>query len=218
MAPLGAYPSGPKSPGRRRRIWAGLTFTIFVVLAFLDTRPWDSLITGEFQQVPSWPLYRVANAITIFGSLQLTGALVCWAAWAARRRSGASVACWIVLPFLGLLFLEPLLKVVGPYIRPGAALRPGGVVWAWFRVPPSYSFPSGHMLRVTYLAGLLLTWEAETRSSPRRPLGFWSLTVIALAVFGISQVYLGNHWASDVAGGFFLGASWALTASPHWKW
>ena len=199
-------------------MWAGLTFAAFVALAFLDTRAWDSLITGGFQRVPSWPLYRAASAITVFGSVQLTVALIFWVAWAARRRSGTSVACWMVLPFLGLVFLELLLKLVGPYVRPGMLLRPSGVVWAWFRVPPSYSFPSGHMLRATYLVGLLLAWEAETRNGPRGPLVFWPLTAIALAVFGISQVYLGNHWASDVAGGFLLAASWALAASPHWKW
>jgi len=189
-----------------------------VGLLLLDTRAWDSLITSVLQSVPSWSLLRAAEAVTIFGSVQLTGALVLWSAWAAGRRYGARTAFWIILPFLASLPLEYLLKISVPHIRPSGTLPPPGVVWAWFHVPPVFSFPSGHMLRLTYLVGVLLAWEAATRTSPRRPSGLWPLGLGGLAVFGACQIYLGNHWASDVAGGFLLGMSLVLTCSPRWKW
>jgi undecaprenyl-diphosphatase len=170
------------------------------------------------QSFPSWSLYRAAHAVTVFGSVQLTGALILWGSWAAGRRDGVRAASWIALPFLASLLLELVLKVAGPYIRPGVPIPPHGVVWAWFRVPSTFSFPSGHMLRLTYLVGVLLAWEAATRTRRRGPVGLRPLALAGLAVFGASQIYLGNHWASDVAGGFLLGASLVLICRPRWKW
>jgi membrane-associated phospholipid phosphatase len=198
--------------------WAFLGFVGAAGLLLLDTRAWDSFITGVLQSVPSWLLLRAAEAVTMFGSVQFAGALVLWSAWAAGRRYGARTAFWVILPFVASLALEFLLKMVGPHVRSGGAHPPGGVVWAWFRVPPTVSFPSGHMLRVTYLVGMLLAWEAATRTRPRRPLGMWLLALGGLGVFGASQIYLGNHWASDVAGGFLLGTSLVLISCPRWTW
>lgn len=218
LAPAGASCAGSTSQTGRRTVWAVFGLGAFAALLLVDTRAWDSLTTSAFQSFPSWRLYRAANAVTLFGSVQLTGALVFWGAWAARRRSGPRAGWWIVLPFLATLVLELLLKVVGPSIRPGVPLSSRGVVWAWFRVPTSYSFPSGHVLRATYVLGMLLAWEAGTRNNRDRPFVLWGLGLIALGLFGVSQVYLGNHWASDVAAGFLLGGSLALAASKHWQW
>jgi undecaprenyl-diphosphatase len=72
------------------------------------------------------------------------------------------------------------------------------------------SFPSGHAMvsAVVYLtlASLL------ARFMGRRRLKIYTMTVaIALTtVIGLSRVYLGVHWPSDVLAGWMAGASWAL--------
>ncbi|MFZ0613849.1 MAG: phosphatase PAP2 family protein [Desulfobacterales bacterium] len=72
------------------------------------------------------------------------------------------------------------------------------------------SFPSGHamMSAVTYLTlGMLLA-----RHQPRRRLKAYLILLavtLTLAV-GVSRVYLGVHWPTDVLAGWTLGASWAL--------
>lgn len=80
-------------------------------------------------------------------------------------------------------------------------------------VPPfeaSASFPSGHTLNATVLAGL--TAYLLLIMSRRVWLGVVGvLTAAAYAVsMGLSRVWLGHHWLTDVIAGWLLGIAWVL--------
>ena len=80
-------------------------------------------------------------------------------------------------------------------------------------VPPyesSASFPSGHTLNATVIIGmatylLLLRWSSR-----------WArvITVTLAATFviamGLSRVFLGHHWLTDVVAGWLLGLGWVV--------
>ena len=74
-----------------------------------------------------------------------------------------------------------------------------------FRVLDSYSFPSGHVMFYTILFGFVwylvytLLQQSLQRSFFLCIFGFFILLV------GISRIYLGQHWASDVLGAYLLG-------------
>ena len=73
----------------------------------------------------------------------------------------------------------------------------------------SPSFPSGHALMsaAVYLTLAGLLGRRGVDAPVRRSL-FW-LAVALVLLIGISRVYLGVHWPSDVLGGWVLGALWA---------
>ena len=86
-------------------------------------------------------------------------------------------------------------------------------------VPPyeySASFPSGHSLNSVVLAGMvayLVVLHLRTRRAK-------ILTVAAAALFalgvGLSRVYLGHHWFTDVLVAWLLGLAWlAVVITAH---
>jgi undecaprenyl-diphosphatase len=74
----------------------------------------------------------------------------------------------------------------------------------------SMSFPSGHAMlsAVTYLTlGALLARTQERRNLRGYILG---AAILITLMIGMSRIYLGVHWPTDVLAGWCLGAAWAL--------
>lgn len=119
------------------------------------------------------------------------------------RLSGKAKAMWLVLSAIGSgLLVSTALK--RGFDRPRPELVPHeSVVY-------TASFPSGHSMlsAVTYLTLAALL----ARVQPNRALKTYFLVLAALlaAAVGVSRVYLGVHWPSDVLAGWAVGASWAL--------
>jgi undecaprenyl-diphosphatase len=71
------------------------------------------------------------------------------------------------------------------------------------------SFPSGHamMSAIAYLTLAILM--ARVDRNPRVKALVLSLGVSITLLVGISRIYLGVHWPSDVVAGWCVGAAWA---------
>ena len=133
------------------------------------------------------------TGVMVFLVVAVTGFLAL-----ARRRTEAAI---MVVATLGALGLELLLK--GWYDRPRPDLVPHAT-----RVF-SASFPRGHatMSAVVFLIiGALL---ASSQPEPRIKIYIASLAVLLTVLVGVSRVYLGVHWPTDVLAGWTLGAAWA---------
>jgi undecaprenyl-diphosphatase len=72
----------------------------------------------------------------------------------------------------------------------------------------THSFPSGHAMNsaVVYLTVALVLGHGAARRGARAYL--LGLAVALVAFIGISRVYLGVHFPSDVLGGWLVGGSW----------
>ena len=132
---------------------------------------------------------------------------------AARRR-------WIVLTgwaaaFGGGGLLDGLLKLA--IRRPRPPTLAGSLMHSW-------SFPSGHAMGslVGYgmLAYLLVTLWVHRRGAQVAILAAAAVLIVAI---GISRLYLGVHYFSDVVGGYAAGALWlstcvsGLEVARRWK-
>lgn len=86
-------------------------------------------------------------------------------------------------------------------------------------VPPyeySASFPSGHTLNAVAVVGTIAYLLILRQSSVLAR----TLTIAGAALFavtiGLSRVFLGHHWFTDVAAAWLLGAAWlALVITAH---
>jgi undecaprenyl-diphosphatase len=107
----------------------------------------------------------------------------------------------LVAPILGINVLKQV------WLRP----RPGDdLVDVLGQAPDGYSFPSGHTLLYVSLFGFLLYWTATfVRPSRVRTAVLWSFGLL-IGLIGVSRVYLGHHWASDVLASYALGLAWLV--------
>ena len=140
--------------------------------------------------------FTALGGVAVLTLVSIAVALFLW--MAGRPRSVAL----LVIAVAGGEILSLLLK--RGYARPRPELVPhGSLVY-------TASFPSGHamMSAVVYLTlGALLA-----RVLPRRRMKFLVLACAlgATALTGVSRVYLGVHWPTDVLAGWSIGASWAV--------
>ncbi|WP_411102636.1 phosphatase PAP2 family protein [Streptomyces sp. cmx-4-9] len=91
------------------------------------------------------------------------------------------------------------------------------------------AYPSGHAMTATVVCGLLL-WLLP-RGSPGTPGGpaaprpalsaaavgaAWALAGVSVVGVGLTRLYLGVHWASDVVAGWLLGAA-VVAFATGWR-
>jgi undecaprenyl-diphosphatase len=86
-------------------------------------------------------------------------------------------------------------------------------------VPPyetSPSFPSGHTLNATVIAGVVgyLIWLR--RHAIAAKVASIAVPILIAVVVGLTRILLGAHWFTDVLAGWLLGAAWlALVVTAH---
>lgn len=68
-----------------------------------------------------------------------------------------------------------------------------------------YSFPSGHSMTALIFYGyfIYLTWESNLKKTSKILITI--LNIILILLVGISRIYLGVHYPTDVIGAYFLG-------------
>ena len=72
----------------------------------------------------------------------------------------------------------------------------------------SFSYPSGHALGSTVLYGFL-AYLFATRF-PQFAWLMYLLAVLTIASIGLSRLYLGVHWPTDIIGGYGIGFLWLM--------
>ena len=149
-----------------------------------------------------WWLKEAAADITSLGGISVLGlfALIVIVFLLSQRKWLSSLL--LVVGLAGGVVLSEGLKAVFERERPPQALQAVETINA--------SFPSGHALLATvfYLSVAVML----TRAFPRQRFKIFVLGVgilMALLV-GLTRIYLGAHWATDVFAGWAVGSAWAM--------
>ncbi len=173
----------------------------------------DTWATPFLHGIASPGLDTVMNLATDLGSILVIPVLFVVSAglltWSRRYRS----ALLLLLASAGSLVLQGTMKLF--FARPRPQLP-------WASVLPDYSFPSGHTMNavVFYGALALILWSIYGRRLGL--LASLAAAMIALSV-GVSRIYLGYHYLTDVVGGILAGLAWlvvvgaAFQARPTWR-
>lgn len=211
------YP--PRPTLRQSGITLALCSALLLALVAVEWRPLIDLDGRIARTTHRWAVEdhgatRACRILTDWIWDPLTMRLVCAAAmvWLVWRRSAWWTALWLAATCaLGTLLQQALKALVG---RP----RP---VWPDPVDSARYAaFPSGHAMTATVVCGLLL-WLLHRYGAGRV---VWRtamvLAVISVAGVGLTRVWLGVHWPSDVVGGWLLGAlvvAAAVGAYERWR-
>lgn len=192
-------------------LFAFFAFTLWVRTDAL--RHFDFDITVRLQANTPLRFDSVFSVLSVFGRVEYTATLVFLILgflFFAKKRTVKKIIGYTVVVFLfaGVHILELVgkffLNQPGP---PNMFLRSQFSEFPGLYVHTAASYPSGHSLRIVFLGIVIvfLLWHTRFHKPAR------VVTVVAIAGLVTAMLYsritLGEHWATDVIGGSFLGAS-----------
>jgi undecaprenyl-diphosphatase len=164
-----------------------------------DTRQFDAFVRTAIHQLATPGLTRLMQVFSFLGSVAAVTTMclvvICVSLYFRHARTAALLA----ITMLGVAALDVALKHA--FHRP----RPVAFFGA---TPSSYSFPSGHALGSFCFYGILAA--ILTAHLPGRGAKFcvWTAAAILVGMIGLSRIYLGVHYPSDVMAGYCAGAVW----------
>ncbi|MFE7932690.1 phosphatase PAP2 family protein [Streptomyces sp. NPDC057456] len=203
----------------RTALVLGLCSALLLVLVAADWQPLISVDGDVSRTTHRWAVAdpgvtQVCRILTDWVwdplTMRLLGAAV--AVWLVWRHADWWTAGWLVVTAaVGTLIQQSLKAGVGRE-RP---VWPDPVDSAHYA-----AYPSGHALTATVVCGLLLWLLHRHGVTPAVWRTALAVAVVSVAGVGLTRIWLGVHWPSDVLGGWLLGAllvTLAITAHIRWR-
>ena len=194
-------PSTPTTSWRSAWTWAaacaaGFVLVLLAVTLGLTDAVDAALISGLGVPAPPEmldPLLAITNLASPLAIITV-GALVLLAGWAGHRPRDGLLGALVIA--IGALVIELIKQLMGRQ-RP-EVLEP-------ILVEVGYSFPSGHTANATIAYGVLAVLIGRTGLPAPVRVTAWLLLGGIVAAVGVSRIWLGVHYPSDVVGGWLLG-------------
>ncbi|HEU5228079.1 MAG TPA: phosphatase PAP2 family protein [Ktedonobacteraceae bacterium] len=151
---------------------------------------------------------RVVSSSGTINMLAVPGALLLW-----KKRLRVEAIVTLLMCWIGELMKKVLKRIID---RP----RPNPLLVHVMSARKGKSFPSGDVASTVMLWGWLLCigwWKSKERQG--RKLALLGLPAFNIAFVGPARIYLGDHWLTDVLGGYLFGGGWlSLTLYLYRLW
>ncbi len=173
------------------------------------TFAFDAAVRDAVHRWASPALTAFFRVVTMFGShlvLVPLGALVLWRLAMAGRKRAAIV---FLIAGAGGEALSSTMKLL--------FRRPRPEVFFGYIAPSTYSFPSGHAMLSACFYGVLAAMIAQRLESRAQRTAVWATAAAAAATIGLSRIYLGVHYPSDVAAGYAAAIVWVFSVREGYR-
>lgn len=183
-----------------------LSVIIFLFLSTLAARQevlaWEVEVARNLQNFSS--ISPLMVFISFFGETNVTIVLFIGAIGflylKGYRKEAAFMPAVLLSPILNAILKEAV-------ARP----RPTQALINVFEPSPQYSFPSGHVMTYVVFFGFLAFLSISLpRLEPRWRAVLLVICLPLLFLIGVSRIYLGVHWPSDVIGAYLFGGLYLL--------
>ena len=177
---------------------------LFTAAVLQDPLPGDKSVALFVQRLHFPGMLETMESVTWIGNgptIGILGALLVALLWLARMRMAAYAAAATVV----LMYTSILLKILVDRPRPADDFL--------LRITHDFQgmgFPSGHAFQTTLLFGLLISILAIHLRPGWLRLTIQGTLVLFIGAVGLSRIYLGAHWPSDVLGGYLAAIPIAL--------
>ncbi len=151
---------------------------------------------------------------SLLGSVEITmGFCVVLALLAFLRKRWLATIGWLtVVPAVAAeVFGKLTVFHPGPPIFLHRSILPTGL--PSFFIHTNFSYPSGHMTRTIFIITVFIVMLIFSSGNFTRKAVAFSFLIFVALIMGMTRVYLGEHWLSDVIGGSLLGAAAGFFAS-----
>ncbi len=180
------------------------------VIARDDLARFDRPITNYMVDHRTAWLTTTMRAITTLGSTAVLLPTIALIGLGIRNhRHTWEPLALLVITQLGAIALYDTVKVL--------VARPRPAVGQLVATASGYAFPSGHATQAAAVWGAIALTLMPTASATTAKVALGAGAATIALIVGVSRVYLGVHWTTDVIGGWALGAIWlsAITTTRN---
>lgn len=175
-----------------------------------DAKNFDDAVRNSFQQIASPPLTAWMKFFSFVGSplvLTILGAAIVIAFFVLKWKRGLIL---FLMTMAGEVLLSWTLKGFFRRARPEAFFD--------YPLPSSFSFPSGHALGSLCFFGILAWLVTARLENKLLKICVWTTAVFLILAIGLSRIYLGVHFPSDVIAGYTTGLIWVIVVAVGDFW
>lgn len=190
-------------------------FVLFVPIGFFDgidlfVYEWTSFVANPFLD-NFWRMFTLLGETEALALLSLIIVVFLF-----RNKKYSEITLYLFMMSIGIV-LTLVLKLLIKKDRPGEVEYID--FWGYGNHIISYSFPSGHAVK-SFLVFSFLIWYVRRNYQQLKTLAV--ITTVFTMVFllcGIGQMFLEEHYISDVIGGYFIGFTcFSFSLSVYERW